>query len=59
MLPTIYAFDGIRGQRTKTKDFLLHTAKISLQDIYYTLEFLDPDEGENVYGVTGMELRQN
>jgi len=36
----------------------LHTANISVQDIYYTLEFLDPGECKNVYGVTGMELRQ-
>ena len=58
MLPTMYAFEGSRGQRTKTKAFLLHTAKIYVQDIYCTLEFLDPDEGEHVYGVKGMVLRQ-
>lgn len=58
MLPTMYAFEGSRGQRTKTKAFLLHTANISVQDIYYTLEFLDPDEGEHVYGVKSMVLRQ-
>lgn len=40
--------------------FLLHTAEISVQDIY-TLEFADPDECGNASGVTvchtDMEVR--
>ena len=43
-LPTMYEYEGSRGQWTKTKALLLHTAKISVQAIYYTLAFLDPDE---------------